>query len=155
MEPQKQDRLPDLFGIWRDYFNKQQESLEQVMHQVMKTDEFAALLSKQVDLALTRKQMTTRFYEQLLQDVPVATQADITRLAEQVVSLDARLDRLEVYLEEALEPVIMGMKTQLDRIEQQLTQLAARPEQSDSRLQPQRKPRRPRNKGVGENEVAP
>lgn len=152
MEPQKQVQMPDLFGIWRDYFNKQQETLEQVLHQMMKTDEFASLLSKQVDLALARKQMTARFYEQLLQDVPVATQADITRLAEQMVNLDARLDRLEVYLEETVEPAIFGLKAQLDRIEQQLSQLA----QPAGRPAPEpRKRRTPRSKGAGENGVTP
>lgn len=129
MEPKQQE--PDFFGVWRGFLDKQQETMEQLMHQMMKTQQFAAVLDKQVEISLTRKQMTQRMYEQMLRDVPIPTQEDMTRLAGQVVDLDAKVDRLEVYLEESLEPMVKGLQAQLSRIEGQFSLLLERLDRTD------------------------
>lgn len=144
MEPGKQAQLPDLLGIWKQFMIKQQDSLEEVLHQAMKTEEFSRMLDLHVEMALTRKQVTSQMFEQLLKDIPIPTQGDLTRVAGQVVSLDAKIDRLEVYLEETLEPMVRGLQEQLTRIEALLADGRGKAEAGAGKVAPARK-----GKGAG------
>lgn len=116
METAKQNAAPDVFGLWKEFVSRGQESLEGSMRQVMATDEFAKSLEQWVEVVAVQKQMADRSLEQYLQNTPVPSRSDITRLARQVVQLDARLERLETYLEETLEPMIQTMSGKLDRV---------------------------------------
>jgi polyhydroxyalkanoic acid synthase PhaR subunit len=124
MEASRQPQVPDMFGMWKELLAKSQDSMEGAMRQTMATEEFANGLAKWMELVLVQKQMVNKAMEEYLQAAPIPSRTDLTRLAGQVVSLDAKVDRLESYLEERLEPMIQGVGQQLSRLEAQLALLA-------------------------------
>lgn len=126
MQSGNNGQIAEMAGIWRDFLNKSQDTMETAMRQVMETDEFAQLLERQTELVAMQKQFTTKVMEQYLQNTPIPTRTDVTRVAEQVVNLDAKVDRLETYLEERIEPLLGEVKAVgegLARMEAQLAQL--------------------------------
>lgn len=123
METSRQAQVPDMFGMWKELLAKSQDSLEGAMRQTMATEEFANGLAKWTELMLVQKQMVNKAMEQYLESAPIPSRTDITRLAGQMVGLDAKVDRLETYLEEQLEPMIQGVSQQLARLEAQLSLL--------------------------------
>lgn len=94
--------LPDPFRIMEDMYFAWEKAMGATMHQVVKSQGFADGLDNVLNLYLQYLKLQNDIATKYLKNTPFATRRDMARVAELVVSLETKIDRIEDYLIEEI-----------------------------------------------------
>lgn len=106
----------DPVSVWKNMSQQNEQAWTQFMAQLVNTPEFAASLGRTASSQAAMRDATRKAAQTYLEAANMPTRDDITRLAAQIVALDAKLDGLDERISEA---GLEGLTARLDRLDQQ------------------------------------
>lgn len=136
----------DPFTAWQQWAKAGEEFWSRQFEAFVNTDRFATMLGQYLDGYLTSHEGMRRAVEQYLSTMNVPTRADLTRIAELIVGVDAKLDDLVAELE-ARDPAsppqddgvadrLAALAAAVERVERRLAESAEAPSTSQGRKRP-------------------
>lgn len=97
----------DVTALWRQMYDQQMETWSKAISDATGTEQFAAALGKQLETYLNAQGVMQKnlqqFMDRSLKTMNLPTRNDVTRLAEQIVALEAKVDSVEEKLDEVLD----------------------------------------------------
>lgn len=98
--PGKPGAAYDPFAAWKSFYQMNEESWTQMLEQMMGTQAFAKAMGQWLDNSLKAQDAAKKNAEASLSAMNFPTKSEITRLAEQIVAVDAKLDDLSFAVEQ-------------------------------------------------------
>jgi polyhydroxyalkanoic acid synthase PhaR subunit len=136
----------DPFSAWQQWTKAGEEMWSRQFEAFVNTDQFARILGQYLDGYLKSQGAISSDVEQYLASLNVPTRADLTRIAELIVGVDAKLDDLIEELE-TREPAGAGdpaaISSRLDALSEALKRIEDRFSETPARNQPARKRAQP------------
>jgi hypothetical protein len=90
---------PDMMGQWKQFLDQWIEAWSRVLGQTMNTDAFAQVMGRSLEQWLSAQAPLKKTAEQsldgALQTLNLASRAQLTAVARQIVELDERVERIE------------------------------------------------------------
>jgi polyhydroxyalkanoic acid synthase PhaR subunit len=127
----------DPFAAWRSMYQMGEESWSQMIDQMIGTQAFAQSMNQYLDNYLKAQEVTRKQVEANLGAMNVPTKSDLTRIAGQIVALDAKVDDLQVAVEELTDRIKTlsergpeGIRAELARIVAAVEGLSARSDET-------------------------
>ena len=123
----------DLMAYWQQMYSMNEEQATRYFQQLVSSDMFAAAMNRYVEAITPTQEAIQRNLEKFLQANGLPTRGDITRLAEQIVTLDAKLDMVQDEIEDliddnnaGLSATVATLQAALENISTKLDTVAAR-----------------------------
>ncbi len=115
----------DPFTAWKNMTQGNEKMWTEFMSQLITTPEFAAGLGRTASSQAAMRDAIRRTAQSYLEAANMPSREDVTRLATQIVTLDAKVDDLVDRLDENLQTTLDKFLARLDRLDQQ-AELTAR-----------------------------
>jgi hypothetical protein len=93
--PQPTSTQADPLALWKSFTEKNEETWTKFMQQAVSTPEFAQAFGRTANNKASYRQMVKQTAKTYLEAADMPSRDDLTRLAEQIVSLDAKVDNIE------------------------------------------------------------
>jgi polyhydroxyalkanoic acid synthase PhaR subunit len=90
----------DPFAAWKSFYQMNEEAWTQMLEQMMGTQAFAKAMGQWLDNSLKAQDAARKNVEASLSAMNFPSKGDITRLAEQIVAVDAKLDDVSFAVEQ-------------------------------------------------------
>jgi hypothetical protein len=125
---------PDVIAQWKKFMDEAVEAWSKVLEEAMETEAFAAAMGRSLDQYLNtvgpiRKSLQSGS-EEVLRTMNLPSRKQITGLASQIVSLDARLEAIEEWIE-GLGEELSSLRASMKQAEPPRTDPARSPEQGE------------------------
>lgn len=89
-------QIPDPFAIWRDFYNRAEQSWTDLVQKTIATPAYAETLGKSSQAMLNNLEAWRGFTERYLTEVwNIPTRNDLGRIGEVIVAIDAKADDLD------------------------------------------------------------
>lgn len=114
----------DPLSIWKNLSETNEQALTKYMAQLVDTPEFAASLGRGASATAVWRDGVRKTAQAYLEAANMPSREDITRVAAQIVTLDAKIDSLEDRLlddegGDALDEKLDGLMARLEKLDQQ------------------------------------
>lgn len=123
-------QMPDPLATWKNFTEKNEETWAKFMQQMVATPEFAQALGSSANNTAAYKMMVKQTAKAYLESAGMPSRDDLTQLAEQVVSLDAKVDDLN----DAFTDNLSSMPQLMGRVVATLESLATRLERLEAKM---------------------
>lgn len=121
----------DPFAAWKSFYQMNEDAWTQMLEQMMGTQAFASAMGQWLDNNLKAQEVAKKNAEASLNALNFPTKSEITRLAEQIVTLDAKVDDLLFALERVGDDVQAlkergpeGIRSELEALGQRVAELS-------------------------------
>lgn len=118
----------DPFAAWKSFYQLNEEAWTQMLEQMMGTQAFAKAMGQWLDNNLKAQEVARKNVEASLNAMNVPTKAEITRLAELIVAVDAKLDDLTFAVEQIVDEVRALARREPEAVREELAALTAQVE---------------------------
>ncbi len=127
------ESLPaDPFTFFKQWYEATSETWSKVVGDVIGTEKFVEATSRFLESYTSFARTLRRTNEEYFRNLQLPTRSDIARVAELVVALEEKVDRIEDAFEEfqegpqvAISEVVEGLAKRLDRVESKLDKVLA------------------------------
>ncbi len=127
------ESLPaDPFTFFKQWYEATSETWSKVVGDVIGTEKFVEATSRFLESYTSFARTLRRTNEEYFRNLQLPTRSDIARVAELVVALEEKVDRIEDAFEEfqegpqvAISEVVEGLSKRLDRVESKLDKVLA------------------------------
>ncbi|HEX2912199.1 MAG TPA: poly(R)-hydroxyalkanoic acid synthase subunit PhaE [Chloroflexia bacterium] len=113
----------DPLALWKNLTEKNEKAWTEFLAQMVNTPEFASGLGRTISNQAAMREAVRNAAQTYLEVADMPTREDITRLAGQLVNLDARIDDLQDKIDDAsldkLNDKLESISARLDRLDQQ------------------------------------
>lgn len=131
-KPQGAGAAPDPFAAWKALYQTGEETWTTMLEQMMGNQAFVQAMGQYLENSLKAQEVARKAVETNLSTMNLPTKSDLTRLASQIVALDAKLDDLAEAVEQLADDVKSlkargpeGFVTRLDAITARLDTLSS------------------------------
>jgi tetrahydromethanopterin S-methyltransferase subunit G len=128
--PQTASPQADPLALWKSFTEKNEETWTKFMQEAVSTPEFAQAFGRTANSNASYRQMVKQTAKSYLEAADMPSRDDLTRLAEQIVLLDAKVDNIE----DGLTDNFVGIPQLLGRIIFLLENVHTRLEQLEGRV---------------------
>jgi len=108
--------VSDPLGLWRKFYETNEQAWTQLMSQVVSTPEFAAGMGRTASNQAVMHDAVRRSARAYLEAAEMPSIRDISRLASQIVTLDAKVDDLADYVYEGVGDKLTDLVARLDQL---------------------------------------
>jgi polyhydroxyalkanoic acid synthase PhaR subunit len=111
--------FPDPMQFWRDFYQQSEAAWGKALEQNMGTEAYAAMIGQTLDAYATFQRTLRDSMNRYLETMNLPSRDDFTRLAAQVVALEAKIDNLDEKLDD-LQDRLGSRDHKLDRLLERL-----------------------------------
>ena len=132
---QRPGGFPDPMQFWRDFYQQSEAAWGKALEQNMGTEAFAAMIGQTLDAYVTFQKSLRDSMNRYLETMNLPSREDFSRLAAQVVALEAKIDALDEKLDDlqdqlgqrgrTLDGLREALREQDDKLDVLLEQLGA------------------------------
>lgn len=92
--------VPDPMSFWRDVYQQAEQNWGKVLEQSMGTEAYAQMIGQSLDAYVTFQQTLRESMNRYLETMNLPSRDDFSRVAAQVVALEAKIDVLDEKLDD-------------------------------------------------------
>ena len=147
-EGAKETFPPDPFTFFREWYNATSETWSKAAEGVVGSDQFMELNKHFLESYTTFYKTFRQANEEYFRNLQLPTSSDIARVAELVVALEEKIDRIEDTLEDSEQgqplsttsPIFKSLEERLQRVESKLDSVLAALEKAQAQKSPENDP---------------
>lgn len=122
---------PDPFKTWKELYDRSEELWSKPMQEMLGTESFVRWMSASRERTLSQQQMSRESLEKHWDSLRLPTKTDLSRLAGQIVDLEAKVEALDDRLdgvEGKIDALFNRLDLILERLESGMTVRTVSPE---------------------------
>ncbi|NSW92930.1 MAG: hypothetical protein HPY74_20200 [Firmicutes bacterium] len=97
---QQEMKIPNPFEIWKKMYFATEEAISSTVREAIATQSFARMIDSMLENYLVFHKLYTETTEKWAEAFPFATKQDVARVAEIVVALEDKIDKIDLMLQE-------------------------------------------------------
>ena len=137
---QRSDQPPDPFQYWRDLYQQTEATWGKLLEQNMGTEAYAAMIGQQLEAYSNFQKAMRDSMSRYLETMNLPSREDFSRVAAQIVALEAKVDALDEKLDQLQDglaqrgELFKELRASLRSQDEKLVDLAERLEARDQRV---------------------
>lgn len=115
---QEEINIPNPFEIWKKVYFSTEDAISSSVREAITTQSFARVIDSMLDTYLIHYKTLTEINNKYLEHSPFPSKKDVARVAELVISLEDKVDKIENGLIVQLSQIVNNLSSLLDNLGQ-------------------------------------